>query len=269
MIRSRLASILLFAFSLCGCGDGNNDLVVSNQQPGPPVATHDSYSTRLDVPLIVLSDRGVLVNDKPQGNIPNFQALSANGGQVVGSSDGSFTYTPPQNFVGTDTFSYTLGDVTGGRSGNVSIIVAPTRDSSKTFLLLKTVRQDQTRLDFENNIMNSVGPTQLVADDSSRLTCFVKGNTFRPSAPNISGASFEAKSDDFGSVCLDLEDNIDNGDYHFSSEFGRIRVEQFTSLTQWKPSGAGNTGRVTVDSSRLFHTRPISVGNGFCERLFL
>jgi hypothetical protein len=35
---------------------------------------------------------------------------TAQGGQIMVNADGSFTYTPPTGFTGTDTFSYTITD---------------------------------------------------------------------------------------------------------------------------------------------------------------
>src|SRR5436190_16968240 len=71
-----------------------------------PVAVNDSYNATLNTPLVVAAP-GVLTND---AGVPTPTAVSivsgstSQGGTVSLSSDGSFNYNPPNNFVGSDTF---------------------------------------------------------------------------------------------------------------------------------------------------------------------
>src|SRR5260370_19837499 len=72
---------------------------------------------------------GVWVNDYPEKN-PGVRTVfasdvaSTQGGTVTVNADGSFTYNPPANFTGADTFTYTLQNVTGTSVGTVTINVS-------------------------------------------------------------------------------------------------------------------------------------------------
>ncbi|HZD22250.1 MAG TPA: Ig-like domain-containing protein, partial [Acidimicrobiia bacterium] len=97
----------------------------------PPVAVDDAYSTDEDVPLNV-SAPGVLDNDSDVDGDPlsvsAFDSSSVEGGTVVVDPDGSFTYTPPPDFFGTDSFSYTVTDGLATDEATVTITVAAVND---------------------------------------------------------------------------------------------------------------------------------------------
>ena len=110
-------------------------IVVGN---GTPVAVVDSYSTPLSTALTTAAP-GVLANDiangasiagygKSSGNeqtvIGAPTATAVTGGTIALSSDGSFTYTPPSGFSGTDSFVYKLTNVSGSATATVTIVVA-------------------------------------------------------------------------------------------------------------------------------------------------
>ncbi|MCA0455370.1 MAG: cadherin-like domain-containing protein [Chloroflexi bacterium] len=92
----------------------------------PPVAVDDDFSVKRGASITITFVQ-LLQNDRD----PNGDLLSvANGtlpkqGNVVPLADGSGgTYTPNPNFVGTDTFSYTVSDGKGGSdTGLVTITV--------------------------------------------------------------------------------------------------------------------------------------------------
>ena len=75
----------------------------------PPVANDDAYVTDMDVQLNVPAP-GILINDSdPDGDsitVSGYEATSVEGGTVVVNPDGSFTYTPPAGFTGSDSFQY-------------------------------------------------------------------------------------------------------------------------------------------------------------------
>ncbi|MFV2069292.1 MAG: Ig-like domain-containing protein, partial [Pirellulales bacterium] len=81
----------------------------------PPVAREDQYDVRAGQPSIVSKDDGLLNNDTDLdgGVLPALQVSrfgSPAHGAVSVAPDGSFTYTPDDNFVGTDTFTYRASD---------------------------------------------------------------------------------------------------------------------------------------------------------------
>jgi uncharacterized repeat protein (TIGR03803 family)/VCBS repeat-containing protein len=86
-----------------------------------PIAVDDAYTTRTNTTLVIPA-RGVLTNDGD----PNGDSLTAllvtqpARGSVALSSDGSFTYTPPSNFVGRDNFRYRASD--GRATSNVATV---------------------------------------------------------------------------------------------------------------------------------------------------
>ena len=67
----------------------------------------------------------VLANDSDPEGDPLTASLetSPTGGTILFNSDGSFTYTPNQGFVGTDSFTYRVSDGSRSTVGVVSIRV--------------------------------------------------------------------------------------------------------------------------------------------------
>jgi VCBS repeat-containing protein len=76
-----------------------------------PVAAHDAYSTDEDTALTIGAP-GVLDNDSdPEDDtITAVGASDPENGTVTLNSDGSFTYTPDDDFAGTDSFTYKASD---------------------------------------------------------------------------------------------------------------------------------------------------------------
>ncbi len=79
-----------------------------------PLAANDSYASTGNVGINVPAGSGVKSNDYDDAiaaATPSCGAcLSANGGSVMMNADGSFMYSPPAGFTGTDNFTYTLTD---------------------------------------------------------------------------------------------------------------------------------------------------------------
>jgi len=86
-----------------------------------PVANNDSYSTPINVALVVAAP-GVLTNDTDADSDPltaDKNTDPANGSFVL-NADGSFTYTPNSGFSGTDSFTYHAND--GQLDSNVATV---------------------------------------------------------------------------------------------------------------------------------------------------
>ena len=88
-----------------------NDVVVLVQQCGPVAAIDDTATTPVNTPVQV----SVLPNDSTTngGTLTVTVAGPAAHGTVVINPDGTVTYTPTTGYVGPDSFSYTIKDVTG------------------------------------------------------------------------------------------------------------------------------------------------------------
>lgn len=97
-------------------------------------AVDDSFSGDEDTQISgnVLTDDGIDTDvDGDTLAVTAETVTSANGGTVVITSDGAFTYDPVANFFGSDSFSYTVTDGNGGSdTATVTVNVADVPDSS-------------------------------------------------------------------------------------------------------------------------------------------
>ena len=93
--------------------------------PDPPVAVDDSYAATKNTQLSKNAATGVLFNDTdPDGDdltVSASDATSAEGGTVAVAVDGSFTYDPPTDYTGIDTFDYTVTD--GGMTDTATVTI--------------------------------------------------------------------------------------------------------------------------------------------------
>ncbi len=86
-----------------------------------PLALPDAYTCTGNVPISIPSGSGLLANDFDD-NIPGLTVTAGTfptvqGGAIAIASNGSFTYTPPAGYTGTDSYSYTLNDGNGVGAG--------------------------------------------------------------------------------------------------------------------------------------------------------
>ncbi len=88
-----------------------------------PVAVNDTYTYVKNKKLVISKASGVIKNDSDaNGDALTAKLVSPSSkGKVALSKDGSFTFTPNQNFVGTTSFSYKLSD--GKTSSNTATVV--------------------------------------------------------------------------------------------------------------------------------------------------
>lgn len=95
----------------------------------PPLARSDAYSTMEDTPLPIAAP-GILENDLTfAGPLTATLVSTTSNGTLVLNADGSFLYTPNENFTGDDTFTYRVSD--GERTSEpavVTITVNPVAD---------------------------------------------------------------------------------------------------------------------------------------------
>jgi VCBS repeat-containing protein len=90
-----------------------------------PVAVDDTYAGSEDTQLDVNAANGVLANDTDAEAGPLTAVLSdsVNDGALTLRADGSFSYTPPPGFVGTDQFRYRARDGSGAMSARATVRV--------------------------------------------------------------------------------------------------------------------------------------------------
>jgi hypothetical protein len=94
----------------------------SPQTDGWPVAVADSLTSTGGV-AVTFSAASLLSNDRGTSiAFTSVDQVSTNGGRITGA--GPFTYSPPAQFVGTDTFSYEIRDASAETTiGVVSVAV--------------------------------------------------------------------------------------------------------------------------------------------------
>ncbi len=101
-------------------GNGSSDTatvtITVSPQSDAPVATADAYSTAEDTARVIASP-GLIGNDYDEDDdaltISPTPIIGPSNGTLTLATDGGFTYTPINGFIGTDTFSYQLSDATG------------------------------------------------------------------------------------------------------------------------------------------------------------
>lgn len=123
-----------------GTADSNVYTVQITVQPTPtapniaPLAGADLYQTVRNVPLVVTAP-GLLANDIDPDNQPTTLSIATlpssapAHGTVTPGTGGGFTYTPAANYVGLDSFQYTLTDGDLTATGTVGIIVSANSNS--------------------------------------------------------------------------------------------------------------------------------------------
>ena|GEM_PF-1142958 len=99
-----------------GQGDSNVATITITVAPvnDPPVAVHDSVSTRYGEEIVI----DVLANDSdPDGDALTITAISGGqGGVATITADNKIRYVPNPGFSGLDTFVYTISDGNGGQA---------------------------------------------------------------------------------------------------------------------------------------------------------
>jgi hypothetical protein len=157
---------------------------------GAPTANADALST--------LSNTPVTFDPTANDTDPDHDALvitaagpAANGGVTFG--DHTLTYTPASNFIGTDTFSYTISDGTVTAIGSITITVdnqGPTANGDAK----STNKNTPTSFDPTSNDSDSDGGTlsvTAVGAAANGTTAFL-GNTvsYTPNSNYVGGDSF-------------------------------------------------------------------------------
>ncbi len=140
--RFRLSALGNLLTDGVGIGGEVEDHLVEVLGGTPPVAVANTYTVDEDVVLNVSAALGVLANDTDAENDPitvfdhgpttaGIQPfVTTSNGVLVINADGSFTYTPNQDFFGTDTFVYFAADrrYTSNTPATVTITVNPIND---------------------------------------------------------------------------------------------------------------------------------------------
>ncbi|MEM8828045.1 MAG: Ig-like domain-containing protein [Cyanobacteria bacterium P01_G01_bin.19] len=96
-----------------------NSFLFSDREPPvnqEPEASDDSYETEANTELTVEVNNGVLINDSDDDgdNLTATIVDDVSNGNLSFNADGSFSYTPDNDFTGEDSFTYEVADGNGG-----------------------------------------------------------------------------------------------------------------------------------------------------------
>ncbi|MFN6478681.1 beta strand repeat-containing protein [Nostoc sp. DedQUE07] len=129
-----------------------------------PVAVNDKITTNKNTPVII-SATSLLSNDT---DVDISEVLSITGftqpsqGSLVNNNNGTYTYTPGQNYYGSDGFTYTISDGHGGSSTatvnlTISEITPPINGTSGADKLTGTVNSDSILGLLGNDTLQGLG----------------------------------------------------------------------------------------------------------------
>ncbi len=103
-------------------------IAIRGKQDQAPVAQDSALETYKNLP-----NAGKLSVTDPEGKTLTYTVIrSPKRGQVTVNADGSFTYTPKKNKVGTDSFTYTATDPAGNVSREATVTVQILKPQDKT-----------------------------------------------------------------------------------------------------------------------------------------
>ncbi len=166
-----------------------NTTLVGGSLVVSPFAFADEATAVINTPLTIPTP-GLLANDDLQGpgtTIAAYDSATTQGGTVIIHPDGGFSYQPPTNFVGDDSFSYTLANDAGSDTAvvqltvlNSDLAVGKWVNNSTPFAegsIAYTVRiTNEGDIPLTNIIISDTLPTGLTYDDHNAPT----GSSFNP-----------------------------------------------------------------------------------------
>ncbi len=213
-------------------GNGGNDsgtvFITVNEVNNPPVAVNDEFSGDEDTEINgnVLADNGNGADSDPDGDTLNVQAAvltTSAGAEVILNTNGSFTYTPADDFHGTDSFTYTLEDDRGlTDTAVVTLTVNPVNDNP------------DAKDDSFDGVEGAPVSGNLLANNGNGADDDVDGNPLSVTAQTFT-------TPDGGTVVIEA-----NGDFTYTPAGGFTGIDGF-DYTLLDGQGGNDTGSVTID----------------------
>jgi len=210
-----------------------------------PVAANDSFNGFVDFALTgnVLNDNGNGLDSDLDGDtlsVGSIAAGTAQGGSVTINEDGSFTYIPPSEFSGVDTFGYTLLDGTGNAdNGIVSLtIVAPNE-------------APDTKDDNFTSVVDQQVTGNVLVDNGNGVDKDPEGDSFSVTA--------ETRDTQQGGIVVISA----NGDFTYTPATGYVGNDRFDYLVT-DSSGNVTSGAVFIN---VLASSPPIIGTEFDDTL--
>ncbi len=233
-----------------------------------PLAVNDNYSATMDVQLSVNALDGVLTNDSddvgPIAAIAVVAGSTTAGGSYDLSTDGSFVYTPPSGYRGSDTFTYEVNDIAleGPSSATVEILVED-----------PAVANVATLSELNAALGNPAKTTINLTADISGITDTVVLNralTLNGGGNSLSFTGLEAATPNDEGVTIVAPATINNlvvdaGLVVPATWVGTYAVQVYNSTaTLHNVTATGANGGIMVNNSNVTLTGTVDVsGNGF------
>ena len=216
----------------------------------PPVAVDDPDFTPIDTPVTT----DVLANDSdPEGDplfLDSFNPFSTQGGTVSrdeggtpgSTGDDQLVYTPPTDFVGVDTYGYTVADDKGGfASATVTVnVLAP----DIIFERRVSTGNDDAEQSSSGSVNLSSSDLELVQESSTQTIGIRFQGLAIPSGATIVNAwlQFQADESHSGTTSLTIAAQASANPATFSSSSGNISSRpRLTETVSWSPP-AWSTG---------------------------
>ncbi len=222
----------------------------------PPVAANDAVTIDENTPVRI----PVLANDIDlDGDSLTVTAASAPNGTVVINPDGTVTYTPRQDYFGTDTITYTISDGHGGTStATVTVTVRntnalPVDDDEAVFAVGGAER-------IINVLANATDP------DNNPLSVFTAKVDIGTVTINPDGTLSYIAPPEFQGVAT-ITYIISDGQGGFNQSIVTVTVTQanadINALLGIKPSGNPDRARIDAlrDQTSEFITVPLIIDN--------
>ncbi|GAB4517751.1 MAG: hypothetical protein OHK0046_24620 [Anaerolineae bacterium] len=128
------AGIFTFTYKVEANGQESNvaTVTITISDENAPVAANDSYTTPANTTLAVPQAQGVLANDTDPGSatLTAQVVTSPEHGDLTLNSNGSFTYIPDTDYVGSDTFTYQANNGTTN-SGPATVTITITEAAAE------------------------------------------------------------------------------------------------------------------------------------------
>ncbi len=142
-----------------GCSTGASDtaLVVITVNNQPPVAVNDNISTFACAAVTIkLKDNDT---DPENGFLTPTIVTNPTNGTLTANADGTYTYTPTANYVGGDSFTYTVKDPFNAVSNTATVTITVSGAANPNVAPVATADND-------NTLINQVYYTNVLVNDS-------------------------------------------------------------------------------------------------------